>query len=178
MTILGTLSSKKTLKGSKFNIWRHTWHLFTAPWLGTTGVKCLPCKAKFTENLTKNYFFEEKNLFFQKMNTFIILHGNCFYLLPSKTVSPYLSLFFSLTSPQPPHSFFLFFFCICLPPSLFIILSCPPLFLFIVPIPLCYCLAKGILLGEGRLSGKMCIWSCRATLEIWFCLFEDLNLHY
>jgi len=31
MTIRGTLSSKRTKKGSKFNIWRHPWHLFTAP---------------------------------------------------------------------------------------------------------------------------------------------------
>jgi len=27
---------KKTKKGSKFNIWRHPWHLFTAPRSGTT----------------------------------------------------------------------------------------------------------------------------------------------
>jgi len=31
MTIWGTLSSNRTKKGSKFNIWRHPWHLFTAP---------------------------------------------------------------------------------------------------------------------------------------------------
>jgi len=44
MTIWGTLSSKKIKKGSKFNIWRHPWHLFTAPLcaaaprLGTTAL--------------------------------------------------------------------------------------------------------------------------------------------
>jgi len=31
MIIWGTLSSKKTLKSSEFNIWRHPWHLSTAP---------------------------------------------------------------------------------------------------------------------------------------------------
>jgi len=44
MPIWTTLSSKKNLKGSKINNWRHPWHLFTAPLcavaprLGTTAL--------------------------------------------------------------------------------------------------------------------------------------------
>jgi len=47
MTIRGTLSNKKTKKGSKFSIWRHPWYLFTAPLcaaaprLGTTALDTL-----------------------------------------------------------------------------------------------------------------------------------------
>ncbi len=91
MTIWATLSCKKNLNGSKFNIWRHPRHLFTAPLcaaaprLGTTDVRAkLNAFTRFlfpTNNLNIQNHIERFTDLLDKLNLVMGVWGCSFFSL-------------------------------------------------------------------------------------------------